>query len=474
MSTKEYDMVILGGGTGGYIAAIRGAQAGKRVAIVERDKLGGTCLHRGCIPSKALLRSAEVMATLKEADKYGIRAESVGVDYTKVLSRKDEVVNQLHQGVQLLMKKHSIDIYHGAGRVIGPSIFSPRSGSVAIDTEDDEVPTLVARNTIIATGSRPRYLPGLAPNGRNLLTSDEALQMEELPDSIIIVGGGVIGVEWASMLHDFGVKVTVVETAPRLLPQEDEDISRELERSFTNRGIQVWTSSSVDAEAVSSEGEQVTLMVKQKDEVHSLTADKCLLSVGRVANIEGIGLENTDVKTEHGVILVNEFLQTSERHIYAIGDVTGGLQLAHKAGHEAILAVDHILGRAVHPLQANRIPKCVYTRPEIASIGYTEQEALKLGYEVKKGRIPFKAIGKALVHGDSEGFVKVIVDRATDDVLGVHMIGPHVTEHISEAGLAQLLEAAPWEVAAVVHPHPTLSEALGEAMLAVDGKAIGI
>ena len=474
MSTKEYDLVILGGGTGGYIAAIRGAQAGLKTAIVEKDKLGGTCLHRGCIPSKALLRSAEVFATVKEAERFGVRTESVSLDFRQVLSRKDAIVGQLHQGIQYLMNKNRIDVYQGTGRIIGPSIFSPRSGSVAIDAGDQELPTLVAKHTIIATGSRPKNLPGLEPDGELLLTSDDALRMEELPESMIIIGGGVIGVEWASMLNDFGVRVSIVEAAPRLLPQEDEEISREIERLLKKRGAEVLAGASVETDSVVAENGKVTLMVSVKEEVRTMTADKCLICVGRSANIEGIGLENTDIAVENGVIRVNEYLQTQERHIYAIGDVIGGLQLAHKAGHEALLAVDHLLGRPVYPLAPERIPRCIYTRPEIASVGLTEQEALRRGHRIKKGKFPFKAVGKALVYGGQEGFVKVIADEDTDDILGVHMIGPHVTELISGVSLAQLLEAAPWEVAGAIHPHPTLSEALGEAMLAVDGKAIGI
>lgn len=474
MSTKDYDLVILGGGTGGYIAAIRASQAGKRVAIAERAKLGGTCLHKGCIPSKALLRSAEMFATMKAASEYGIEAENIYFDYNKALTRKSKVVDQLHNGVQMLMKKHNIDVYYGQGRVIGPSIFSPQSGAIAFDSEEDNMPTLVGKNTIIATGSRPVSLPGLTPDGETILTSDDALEMEELPDSIIIIGGGVIGVEWASMLHDFGVNVTIVELGDRLLPQEDADISQEVERQFKKRGIHVMTDARVDAESVYISEGILSLTVMGKHQTATLTAQRCLVCVGRSANVEGIGLENTDIKIENGVIKVNAFFQTTEKHIYAIGDCIGGLQLAHKAGHEAMMAVDHMLGSDVHPLSSHNIPRCIYSRPEIASIGLNEQEAKQRGYDIKIGKFPFQAVSKAIVSGDSEGFVKVIADRKTDDLLGVHMIGPHVTEMISEVSLAKVLEATPWEIASAIHPHPALSEVLGEAMLAVDGKAIGI
>lgn len=476
MSTVHVDIAILGGGIGGYTAAIRAAQAGKTVALVEQDKLGGTCLHRGCIPTKALLRSADVLHTLKNADTYGLTAESVGFDYQRVLARKDAIVNQLHQGLRMLMKKNRIEVYHGRGRVIGPSIFSPRSGSIAIESEAEDLPTITADYTIVATGSRPRSIGGLQPDGRRLLSSDEALERDMLPSSMLIIGGGVIGVEWASLLTDFGVAVTIAEAAERLLPQEDEDISREMERQLASRGVRVLTGVRVDEGSVESWPDGVRMQAYREGEREplALEAELCMIAVGRAANVEGIGLENTDVAVDNGVIKVNAFRQTTEPHIYAIGDVAGGPQLAHKAAHDAIVAVDHILGRPVHPLDARMIPRCVYGRPEVSAIGLTEREAREEGREPKVGKFPFRAVGKALVHGDSDGFVKVIADGETGDLLGVHMIGAHVTELIAEASLARLLDALPWEVASAVHPHPTFSEALAEAMLAVDGKAIGI
>ncbi|MCR8633884.1 dihydrolipoyl dehydrogenase [Paenibacillus radicis (ex Xue et al. 2023)] len=472
--TQAFDIVILGGGTGGYIAAVRAAQLGKTVAIVEREKLGGTCLHRGCIPSKALLRSAEVYATMLASDKYGIEASSVQLNFPKVQSRKLDIVEQLHKGVQYLMSKHKIQVFYGNGRIIGPSIFSPRSGVVSVEQDDGEIITLTPDKLIIATGSRPRQLPGLNVDGSFIISSDEALELEALPSSIIIVGGGVIGVEWASMLSDFGVKVTVIEYAPRLLPTEDADISKEMERILKKRGVQVLTDARVIAEDTRVEAGQVTVQVERKGEQQQLHADKVLVSVGRQANVEGIGLEGTDIKLDKGAIRVNEFMQTTESHIYAIGDVNGGLQLAHVAGHEGIIAVEHASGLKPHTFGAHQVPRCIYTRPEAASIGWTQQQAIERGHEVKVGRFPFSALGKALINGDSDGFVKVIADKQTNDILGVHMIGTHVTDYISEAALAQVLDATPWEVGQTIHPHPTLSEALGEAMLAVDGRAIGI
>ncbi|OBA05669.1 dihydrolipoyl dehydrogenase [Paenibacillus polymyxa] len=472
--TIHCDVAILGGGTGGYVAAIRAAQFGKEVVIIEKDKLGGTCLHRGCIPSKALLRSAEVYATIKESAQYGIETSGAELVFPKVQERKEAVVEQLHQGVQFLMRKNKITVLSGKGRVIGPSIFSPKSGAVAVELEDGEMETVVPAHLIIATGSRPRVLPGLEPDGEFILSSDEALTMEKLPASLIIVGGGVIGVEWASMLNDFGVEVTVVEAANRLIPTEDEDVSREMQRLLAKRGVKVLTGAQVLAETYGKDEEGVQIDVQKGDETETLSASKLLISVGRQANVENIGLENTDIRVERGFISVNEHLQTNEPHIYAIGDCIGGLQLAHAASHEGLQAVHHLAGEEFHSVPNYMIPRCIYTRPEAASVGLTEQEARERGHQVKTGKFPFQAIGKSLVYGSRDGFVKVVADQETNDILGVHMVGTHVTDLISEAALAQLLDATPWEVGQLIHPHPTLSEILGEAMLAVDGQAIGI
>ncbi|MFF2016451.1 dihydrolipoyl dehydrogenase [Paenibacillus sp. NPDC058177] len=472
--TISCDVAVLGGGTGGYVAAIRAAQLGKSVVVIEMDKLGGTCLHRGCIPSKSLLRSAEVYAEIQESESYGIETNGVKLVFPKVQQRKESVVDQLHQGVQYLMRKNKIQVIKGKGRVTGPSIFSPRSGAVAVELEDGEMETVVSEHLIIATGSRPRVLPGLQPDGKMILSSEEALTLEELPASMIIVGGGVIGVEWASMLADFGVDVTVVEAANQLLPQEDEEVARELQRLLKKRGVKILTGTTVDAESFSSSGDTLSIEATKGEQRQVLTAEKLLVSVGRVANVENIGLENTDIRVEKGVISVNANMQTSEPHIYAIGDCIGGLQLAHAASHEGIRAVNHLAGELLHPYHPHLVPRCVYTRPEVASVGYTEKEAKALGHDVVTGKFPFSAIGKAIVYGLQDGFVKVVADRSSRDILGVQMIGPHVTDLIGEAALAQLLDATPWEVGEAIHAHPTLSEIVGEAMLAVDGKAIGL
>ncbi|MCY7749534.1 dihydrolipoyl dehydrogenase [Bacillus inaquosorum] len=469
----EYDVVILGGGTGGYVAAIRAAQLGLKTAVVEKEKLGGTCLHKGCIPSKALLRSAEVYRTAREADQFGVETEGVSLNFEKVQQRKQAVVDKLAAGVNHLMKKGKIDVYNGYGRILGPSIFSPMPGTISVERGNgEENDMLIPKQVIIATGSRPRMLPGLEADGKHVLTSDEALQMEELPKSIIIVGGGVIGIEWASMLHDFGVKVTVIEYADRILPTEDQDISKEMESLLKKKGIQFVTGTKVLPDTMAKTSDDISIQAEKDGETVTYSAEKMLVSIGRQANIEGIGIENTDIVTENGVISVNENCQTKESHIYAIGDVIGGLQLAHVASHEGIIAVEHFAGLNPHPLDPTLVPKCIYSSPEAASVGLTEEEAKENGHNVKIGKFPFMAIGKALVYGESDGFVKIVADHDTDDILGVHMIGPHVTDMISEAGLAKVLDATPWEVGQTIHPHPTLSEAIGEAALAADGKAI--
>jgi len=474
MGTREYDVVVLGGGIGGYTAAIRAAQLGMKTAIIERDKLGGTCLHRGCIPSKSLLRSAEVLHTVRSGSEYGIEAELLSIHYDKIQERKERVVNQLYRGLQYLMKKHQIEVIAGLGRINGPSIFSPRSGAVALELPNGDAETIIPKHLIIATGSRPRQLPNLSADGVRVLTSDDALQMNDLPRSMIIVGGGVIGVEWASMLNDYGVQVTIVEAAERLVPGEDSEVSQALARSLSARGVEILTGARLDIERTSVTNHDVRIWVDIGGEGRELAAEKLLVSIGRQANVEDIGLENTDIQVEGGVIKVNEYMQTTEKHIYAIGDVNGILPLAHAAARQAVTAVEHFAGESPLPFNPLFVPKCIYSRPEAASFGWTEQAARDKGYSVKTGKFPFSALGKALVLGEHEGFVKVVADERTNDILGVHLFGPHVTDLISEAALAQLLDATPWEIGQLAHPHPSLSEAIGEAMLQVDGLALNL
>jgi dihydrolipoamide dehydrogenase len=357
--------------------------------------------------------------------------------------------------------------------MLGPSIFSPLSGSISVAYNDDrENEILTSKNVIIATGSRPRPLKGLDMDGERILTSDDALELKSCPESIMIIGGGAIGAEWASMLADFGAEVTVIEYTDHLVPTEDDDVSRALERNFKRRGIHVVTGAKLLPETL-----KITNDLSVKAEVdgrqEAFHAEKMLVSVGRIPNTEDIGLENTSIETDKGYIQTNSCGQTKESHIYAIGDVIGGLQLAHVAAREGMIAVEHLSGRQPTLLDPLLVPKCIYTRPEAASIGMTEAEA-KEGHVIKTGKVPFGAIGKALVYGESEGFAKIIADKENNDILGVHIFGPHATDLISEASLARLLDATPWELSETIHPHPTLSEIIGEAALAADGKAIHI
>ena len=462
--TQVYDVVFIGGGPGGYVAAVRASQLGLKTAVVEKAKLGGTCLHAGCIPTKALLRSAEIYTNTKNAEEFGIIAPEVGVDFSKVQARKEATTDRLFKGVEHLMKKGNIDVYDGFGSLL-------KADAVSVKLNDGEEVLLNAKNVIIATGSRPRTLPGLEADGQYVMTSDEALQMKEIPESIIIVGGGVIGMEWASLLSDFGSKVTVLEYADRILPTEDKEVSKEMQRLMKKKGIKIVTSAKVLPETI-EKGDGVSIKAELKGKEASYSADKVLVSVGRQPLVEGIGLENTAVELNRGFIQANEYYLTNEPNVYAIGDVIGGLQLAHVASHEGLIAVEHIAGKNPTPLDPNLVSKCVYTSPEVASVGLTEDQAIEKGYEVKVGKFPFRAIGKALVLGESDGFVKFVADAKTNKLIGAHMVGPSVTDMITEAALAQVLEATSMDVADMIHPHPSLNEAIGEAALAVEGIAL--
>lgn len=469
---KEYDLAVLGGGPGGYVAAIRAAQLGMQVAIIEKDKLGGTCLHRGCIPSKTLLRSAEIYRQTKQAELFGIETTHTKVNFPNVQKRKNKVIGQLHAGVEALMKKGKIDVFHGHGRILGPSIFSPISGTISIEYENGEENTmLVPKNVLLATGSRPNTLEGIDPDGEYIYSSEHALDMEALPNHMLIVGGGAIGIEWASLLADFGVDVTVIEQADEILPTADHEIAGEVKKLLKQKGVSFRTSANVMSETLKIEN-GVSIRISMNNEVEKLQADKMLVSVGRKPNIDNIGLTNTDITIEHGFVLTNEFYQTQESHIYAIGDIVGGKQLAHVASHEGIVAVEHMANKDPLPFKSENVPVCIYSHPEVASIGFTEREALDKGFDISVGKFPFQSVGKALVHGEADGFAKIVTDKQTEDILGVHLVGPHVTDMISEASLAKFLDATAWEISKSIHPHPSLSEVIGEAALAVEGKHI--
>lgn len=470
--TKEYDLVILGGGPGGYVAAIRAAQLGMQVAIVEKDKLGGTCLHQGCIPSKALLRSAEMFKQAKTAGHYGIDIKDITLNFTNIQERKDNIIQTLHMGVQSLMQKGEIDVFDGFGRILGPSIFSPLPGTISIEHENgDENTMIVPKYVLIATGSKPKSLPNLDIDGSIVMSSEDALNMDALPSSIVIIGGGGIGIEWASMLADFGVKVTVVEYAEHILPTEDKAISQAAQKQLEQKEITFLTRADVLTQTLTKDdGVEVTVEINNERQL--LKAEKMLVSVGRKPNRQNIGIENTDIRVENDMIQVNDYYQTNESHIYAIGDVIGGMQLAHVASHEGIVSVEHMAGENPSSIDYDSIPACVYSDPEIAHVGLTEATARGEGFDIKIGTFPFQANSKALIEGESEGFVKIIVDTQTNDILGIHMIGPHVTDMISEAGLAKILDATPWEMTQNIYPHPSLSEIIGEAANAVDGNQI--
>lgn len=461
--SKTYDLTIIGGGPGGYVAAVRASQLGLSTALVESKKVGGTCLHAGCIPSKALLRSAEVFANTKNGESFGVIAPEVSLDFAKVQARKDGITDQLFKGVQHLMKKGKIDVYDGFGQVNG--------GNKVIVKTDEEETTIETKHILVATGSRPNTLPGLEADGTYVMTSDEALEMEKLPASMIIVGGGVIGIEWASLLADFGVKVTVIEYADRILPLEDKDVSKEMQRSLKKKKIKVVTGAKVLSDTL-EKGDGVTIKAEHKGKEKEFASEQLLVSVGRSPNTNDLGLDSTNVELNRGFIITDEYYQTKEASIYAIGDVIGGLQLAHVASAEGINAVEKIAGKTPELLDDNQVPKCVYSSPEVGSVGLSEDAAKEAGHNIKTSKFPFKAIGKALVFGESDGFVKYVVDEDTDKILGVHMVGAHVTELVTEIGLGLVLEATSLDVKSTIHPHPSMSEGLHESALALDGEQI--
>ncbi|HEY4532191.1 MAG TPA: dihydrolipoyl dehydrogenase [Kurthia sp.] len=463
---KEYDLVILGGGPAGYVAAIRASQLKLKVAIVEQAKLGGTCLHKGCIPTKALLKSSEKYNALTSIEDFGITFDHVEFDYKKAHTRKNDVVEQLHSGIQSLMKKGKIDVFTGTGRILGPSIFSPLPGTVSVDYgEDQENEMLVPKNLLVCTGSKPRQIPSIEIDEEMILTSDGLVKMEELPKSMAIIGGGVIGIEWASIMQDLGVEVTIIEAGDSILPTEDHDIVKELTKSFKAKNTKILVKQSVESCVVVDQKVQIKCTDQQ------LEVDKVVIAIGRKPNTNGIGLENTDAQLDSGFIKVNKNFQTKESHIYAAGDVIGGIQLAHVASKEAIHAVEHMAG--LKPtINDTAIPSCIYSYPEIAHIGLTEKEAKEKHTKIKVKKFPFIANAKALINGQHEGFVKMIVDADTDDLLGVHLIGDHVTELIAEMSLAFTLDASSWEVGQTIHPHPSVSEVMQEVALSINDGAI--
>ena len=458
----DYDVVIVGSGVGGYVAAIRASQLGMRSALVEGAELGGTCLNWGCIPSKALLRNAEVVGILEDADEFGIAFDNLRLDFGKAIDRSRQVVKRLTNGVSFLLKKNDVRVYEGFGALTDANTVEVRGAGE----------TLTAENIVIATGAKFRQLPNLPIDGKVVITSREALALRRAPRRAVIVGGGATGAEFAYLWAKYGSDVTLVELLPRLAPSEDEDVSSQLERSFRRQGITSMTGSSVDGVAVT--GDTATVTVTNERGTSQIECDTILVAVGAQGNIDGIGLDAVGVETEGGYIRIGEMMETNVENIYAIGDVTGKMLLAHVASAQGVTAVEHMGGLDPQPLDYDFMPRAIYCRPQIGSFGLTEAQAKERGYGVKCGRFPFAASGKALALGESEGFVKVVIDEEVGDILGAHMIGAEVTELLGELGMARLLESTSRELGWLVHPHPTLSEAIKEAALAADGEAIHI
>ncbi|HEX6868134.1 MAG TPA: dihydrolipoyl dehydrogenase [Candidatus Limnocylindrales bacterium] len=476
-SSNDFDLVVLGAGTGGYTAAFRAGQLGLKVALVDEDKIGGTCLHRGCIPAKALLEGAGLMDRIRHAKQYGIGIPGEPtIDYAGLAAQKDAVVKRMWTGLKTLPAKYKVTWIDGRGRLDGPNkVRVQQPGEDGTPGAGGER-VLQATDVILATGSRVKSLPGLTPDGTRILTSDDVLQLTSLPNDIIIVGAGAVGVEFASMFHDVGVAVTVLEYLPRIVPLEDGEVSKVVERSFTKRGITVMTNARFDPAAVKTGKGGVTVLVgPEGTEPAELHAEVMLVATGRAANLEDIGLETTRVETDRGIIKVDGHMRTKEPHVYAIGDIVGGLWLAHTAAHEGITAAHTIAGDPdVHPMDYTAQPRATYCRPEVASIGLTEEQVKAAGTPYKVGKMPFQAVAKALIGGEYEGFAKVIGHAERPETLGVHIVGPHATDLIAEASLGFTLEAAPWEIGSATHPHPTLSEAIGEAAMNLDGRSINI
>jgi dihydrolipoamide dehydrogenase len=470
----DFDVVVLGSGTGGYTAAFRAAQLGLRVALVEQAKIGGTCLHVGCIPTKAMLESAELLARLKRAKEFGLVLEAApGLDFEQIARRRDQVVKRMWTGLRGLVDRNKVTFVGGRGHLEGPTTVR-----VSLNGEDGAPggggeQVLRAADVILATGSRVKSLPGLVPDGRRIITSDDVTTKADLPRSIAIVGAGAVGSEFASLYHDLGVVVTLLEYLPAIVPLEDADVSAALERSFSRRGIRVMTRARFDPAAVKATDDGVSLEVgPEGGAAQELRVDQLLVATGRAANVEEIGLETTKVELERGFVRVDGLMRTAQPHVYAIGDLIGGLMLAHVAAHEGIVAAHQIAGEKPEPIDYDHQPRATFTRPQVASIGLTEQQCAERGIAVRKGSFNFAADAKAVIVGETEGFAKVIADAASDEVLGVHMIGPGVTDLIAEAALGMSLEATAWEIGAATHPHPTLAEVLGEAAMAVAGRQI--
>ena len=459
----DFDVIVVGSGPGGYVTAIRASQLGLKTAVVEKENLGGVCLNWGCIPTKALLKSAQVFEYVKHAEDFGIKVSKYDKDFNAVVNRSRDVANGMSGGVQFLMKKNKITVLNGFGTV--------QSGKkVAVTDESGKESIYTASHIIIATGARSRELPSLPQDGKKIIGYRQAMTLEKQPKKLVVVGSGAIGIEFAYFYNSMGTEVTVVEYLPNIVPLEDEEVSKQLERTFKKSGIKILTNSEVTSVDTSGAGCKVTVKTKKGEEV--LEADVVLSAVGIAPNVEGIGLEDVGIATDRGRVMVNDYYQTTVPGYYAIGDIVKGPALAHVASAEGILCVEKIAGHHVEPLDYGNIPGCTYCFPEVASVGMTEKAAKEAGYELKVGKFPFSASGKASASGHKDGFIKVIFDSKYGELLGAHMIGSNVTEMIAEAVLARKLETTGHEILKAVHPHPTLSEAFMEATAAAYDEVI--
>jgi dihydrolipoamide dehydrogenase len=465
---EAFDVAVIGAGPGGYVAAIRAAQLGLRTVVIEREHLGGICLNWGCIPTKALLRTAEVLTLFRHADDFGLKANGIGFDLTKVISRSRKVADRLSSGVAYLLKKHKVTVIDGTARLKG-------KGVIAVTGKDGKpLADVEAKHIIIATGARARSLPGLEPDGKLIWTYKEAMVPDVMPQSLLVVGSGAIGIEFASFYNALGVKVTVVEIIDRILPVEDEEVSAFAKKSFEKQGIKIFTSAKVDKLEKGPKSVKATITLNDgKQETQDF--DRVILAVGIAGNVENLGLEQQGVKIEKSHISIADYGQTAAPGIYAIGDVAGPPWLAHKASHEGIICVEKIAGKNyVHPLNVKNVPGCTYSHPQVASIGLTEAAAKANGREIKVGRFPYQGNGKAIALGEPEGFVKTIFDAKTGELLGAHMIGAEVTELIQGFGIAKTLETTEAELMEAIFPHPTLSEMMGESVLDAYGRVVHI
>ena len=463
-NSEMFDVTIIGSGPGGYVAAIRAGQLGLRTAIVEKDKnLGGTCLLRGCIPTKALLHTADVLEEFKHASSIGVTASGVSLDFSQAQKNKNKIVLKGSKGVEFLMKKNKVQVFKGTAHIDGP-------GRITVTAGDGSTQQIETRNIIIATGSVPRSLPNLPIDGQQIITSDEILELTEVPKSLIVLGAGAVGVEFASMYARFGSDVTIIELLPRLLPIEDEEISAILAKAFKKQGIKAFTGTNFQSATV--EDGQVKVSARVAEESREFTAEKLLVAIGRRAYTDGLGLENTRIEIERGYIKIDPFMRTAEPNVYAIGDVIPTPWLAHVASAEGILAVETIAGKDPRPINYDRVPNCTYCQPEVASIGLTEARARERGYDVQVGRFSIPVLAKAQIVGATEGLVKVVSDKKYDEVLGLHIIGPSATEIIVEGGAALQMEATVEEMINMIHAHPTVSESLHEAFEDAHGMVI--